>query len=609
VPTAGNLVAGELAINTADGKLFYKDSAGVVQVIGTKGGVGSSTTTQVLYNSSGLVVGSANMTFSGTALTLANDASISGLTVGKGGGAVVSNSAFGQGALNNAGTGNYVTAIGYQSLYSNTTGQGGTAVGGWALYSNTTGTANTGIGGFVSTGSVPPALYSNTTGSYNIAVGTGALTSNTTANGNTAVGYQAGYTGTTATQNAYFGAYAGYSTTTSSQNAFIGMYAGYGTTTGDTNTALGYGAYYTATTGTANTALGQSALYYTTTGSNNVAVGKQALNLNTTASANTAVGYQAGYSATTGGNNTFLGYQAGYTFNYTSGTGGHTTVGYQSGYSITTGRGNTLVGIQAGYSLTTGSDNTFIGPLTSNSGYAVTTGSKNSILGGYTGNQGGLDIRTASNYIVLSDGDGNPRGYFNASGYFKQSSTGTFNYAGNSFSEFNGNANSSVLASTNQQASGTIGNLSLVFSAQTPNNTTSYFLECADTTNAKCMIYSNGTISNRTGTYNTLSDAKLKENIIDATPKLDKLMDVKVRNYNLIGDELKQIGFVAQELETVFPSLIDDVPDLDENKEPTGEVTKGVKLTVMIPILVKALQELNAKVDAQAVEIATLKAK
>ena len=68
VPTAGNLVAGELAINTADGKLFYKDSAGVVQVIGTKGGVGSSSTTQVLYNSSGLVVGSAGLTFDGTNL-------------------------------------------------------------------------------------------------------------------------------------------------------------------------------------------------------------------------------------------------------------------------------------------------------------------------------------------------------------------------------------------------------------------------------------------------------------------------------------------------------------------------------------------------------------
>jgi hypothetical protein len=48
----------------------------------------------------------------------------------------------------------------------------------------------------------------------------------------------------------------------------------------------------------------------------------------------------------------------------------------------------------------------------------MTTGSKNSILGRYSGNQGGLDIRTASNHIVLSDGDGNPRGYFDASGYF-----------------------------------------------------------------------------------------------------------------------------------------------------------------------------------------------
>ena len=38
VPTAGNLVAGELALNTADGKLFYKDSAGVVQTLASKAG-------------------------------------------------------------------------------------------------------------------------------------------------------------------------------------------------------------------------------------------------------------------------------------------------------------------------------------------------------------------------------------------------------------------------------------------------------------------------------------------------------------------------------------------------------------------------------------------
>jgi len=54
VPTAGNLVAGELAINTADGKLFYKDSSGVVQTIATKGaGTVAGSTGYVQYNNAG----------------------------------------------------------------------------------------------------------------------------------------------------------------------------------------------------------------------------------------------------------------------------------------------------------------------------------------------------------------------------------------------------------------------------------------------------------------------------------------------------------------------------------------------------------------------------
>jgi len=44
-PTAGNLVAGELAINTNDGKLFYKDSSGVVQTIASKATAALPTTT------------------------------------------------------------------------------------------------------------------------------------------------------------------------------------------------------------------------------------------------------------------------------------------------------------------------------------------------------------------------------------------------------------------------------------------------------------------------------------------------------------------------------------------------------------------------------------
>jgi hypothetical protein len=65
-PTAGNLVAGELAINTADGKLFYKDSGGVVQTIATKGGVNGTSSGQVLFNSSGAIGGSNNLFWDNT---------------------------------------------------------------------------------------------------------------------------------------------------------------------------------------------------------------------------------------------------------------------------------------------------------------------------------------------------------------------------------------------------------------------------------------------------------------------------------------------------------------------------------------------------------------
>ena len=104
VPTSGNLAAGELALNTADGKLFYKDSSNVVQVLGTKGGVGSSTTTQVMYNSSGLVVGSANLTFNGTTLSANALALTTALPVASGGTGVTTSTGSGNNVLSTSPT-------------------------------------------------------------------------------------------------------------------------------------------------------------------------------------------------------------------------------------------------------------------------------------------------------------------------------------------------------------------------------------------------------------------------------------------------------------------------------------------------------------------------
>lgn len=54
-PTAGNLADGELAINTNDGKLFYKDSGGVVQTIATKAGANGDVVGPASSTDNGLV--------------------------------------------------------------------------------------------------------------------------------------------------------------------------------------------------------------------------------------------------------------------------------------------------------------------------------------------------------------------------------------------------------------------------------------------------------------------------------------------------------------------------------------------------------------------------
>jgi hypothetical protein len=163
---------------------------------------------------------------------------------------------------------------------------------------------------------------------------------------------------------------------------------------------VGKGAAAVAT----NTAVGVTALAANTTGATNVAIGSSALAASTTASNNTAVGYQAGYSNTTGAFNTFVGQGAGY-----ASTGNANTLVGQNAGTATTGTNNAFFGAGAGVAVTSGASNTFLGSGlagVNGSGSAVTTGSKNSILGNYSGNQDSLDIRTASNYVVLSDGDG-----------------------------------------------------------------------------------------------------------------------------------------------------------------------------------------------------------
>jgi hypothetical protein len=99
----------------------------------------------------------------------------------------------------------------------------------------------------------------------------------------------------------------------------------------------------------------------------------------------------------TGGNgaaNIAIGDQALGTNN--AGAGHNIALGQLAQYGVTSGQYNTTIGDRAGQNLTSGSYNV--------------------LLGAYSGNQNGLDLRTSSNNIVLSDGEGNIRQYINSSG-------------------------------------------------------------------------------------------------------------------------------------------------------------------------------------------------
>jgi len=407
VPTAGNLVAGELAINTADGKLFYKDSAGVVQTIASKAGalgdvVGPASATDNAISrfdaTTGKLIQNSLVTVSDTgAISAPVDASISGLTVGKGASAVATNTA----------------------------------------------------------------------------LGVSALAANTTASRNTAIGYQAGYT-------------------------------------------------------------------------------------NTTNIASTYVGYRAGYLAT--------------------------------------GAQCTFVGDNAGQN-STGTLNGFFGQA---AGYLVTSGAKNTIIGSFDGNQGGLDIRTASNYIVLSDGDGNPRGFFDASGNLLVGETTQRARlsvtTGNDeciFAINSAGASSATMCSWNNAGTG--------------NNYLHAFFVDAGASNVGNIDYNRAAGLLR---YNVTSDATLKNIIGDSNGQrsLEILNTTRIRDFAWKSDteQKTQIGVIAQELYETYKGAVSVGGENEEGKYRPWGVDKTAFTFHLIAgwqAHEKIIQELNAKVTALEAQI------
>jgi hypothetical protein len=193
-------------------------------------------------------------------------------------------------------------------------------------------------------------------------------------------------------------------------------------------------------------------------------------------------------------------------------------------------------------------------------------------------------------------------------GYLKASNNGTYTNVADTYHELYNSANNRNVFINSPDTNLTTDGIVIINANRNTTNNTFYALSYYNSGAGafKLIIADSGNVTNTNGTYGTISDIKNKENIVDATPKLDKVNQLKVRNYNFIGDDLKQIGFVAQEFEQVFPSMVEEHHDKDADGNDLGTTTKSIKTSVLVPILVKAIQEQQQIINDLKARIETL---
>lgn len=340
----------------------------------------------------------------------------------------------------------------------------------------------------------------------------------------------------------------------------------------DSNTAIGKSTLKANTTGAKNTAVGTQSLYSNTTGNNNSSFGYMALLNNTTGNNNVAVGQNA-LRDNTADYNTAVGTAA---LRYNSTGRKNTAIGASALHANTTGNYNTAVGTSALDVNTTGAYNTALGEeaLMRNivGKYNVAVGVQ--ALINNTANQ-----NTAVGRRALAN---NTTGAYNtAIGYqaMEESTTGSRNIAiGYEAEVIDGTAdNQLVIGSTiyGEQIYDK-ANLRIGIGTDSP----SYTLDV------------NGEV--RATAFNQSSDRRLKEDIADIKTNVKTITEIRpveyvwnVKGKEKGGDDKKHLGFIAQEIEKVLPSLV----QTDE------EGYKSVNYIEVIPVLTKAIQEQQKEIE------------
>ena len=163
----------------------------------------------------------------------------------------------------------------------------------------------------------------------------------------------------------------------------------------------------------------------------------------------------------------------------------------------------------------------------------------------------------------------------------------------------------------------------LNFTGAAPDNNSTYFISGQDNVTDRFRIWSDGDVVNHDNSYGSISDERIKSNILNANSQWNDIKAVKVRNYKKNDDiaqygnnAVTELGVIAQELEASNMSGLvkDEVLYTAEDKEVidgdknVGDIKhyKSVKYSILYMKAIKALQEAMTKIEELEARITTL---
>ena len=98
--------------------------------------------------------------------------------------------------------------------------------------------------------------------------------------------------------------------------------------------------------------------------------------------------------------------------------------------------------------------------------------------------------------------------------------------------------------------------------------------------------------------YNTSSDYRLKENVVDITGSVDRLKQLKPSRFNFITDGSSRTvdGFLAHEVSSIVPEAITGIKDAVDAEN--NIIPQGIDQSKLVPLMVGAIKELTARIEA-----------